>query len=266
MADIRWIKITTEMFDDEKIRIIESMPEADTLIVLWIRLICMAGKNNDNGYIYLTPEIPYTIEQLSAIFGRPLNTVKLAVETFKRLNMITLSDDGVIYLPQFEKHQNLIGMNIIRENTTRRVARFRAQKQLKSSDDNLVTRYKALQGVTDQNPLHNTNSVPVTRYKALQSVTVTPQSRVDQNIIEQKRAEELWLNVLEIIKTKINEVNYKTWLEGSAGVLIDSNTLFVGVKSDNIAEYLRNNMLGTIEGCLMSIPATTAQRVDFIKV
>ena len=127
MPDIKWIKITTEMFDDEKIRIIESMPEADTLIVLWVRLICMAGKTNDNGYIYLIPEIAYTIEQLAAIFNRPLNTVKLAIETFSRLKMITLSDDGIIFLPAFEKHQNIEGMEQIREANRKRVADFRAR-------------------------------------------------------------------------------------------------------------------------------------------
>lgn len=131
MPDIKWIKITTEMFDDEKIRIIESMPEADTLIVLWVRLICMAGKTNDNGYIYLMPEIPYTIEQLAAIFNRPLNTVKLAIETFTRLRMVTLSDDGIIFLPAFERHQNIEGMERVREANRKRVADFRArQKEL----------------------------------------------------------------------------------------------------------------------------------------
>ena len=46
MADIKWIKITTDIFDDEKILLIESLPEADSIIVIWFKLLCLAGKMN----------------------------------------------------------------------------------------------------------------------------------------------------------------------------------------------------------------------------
>ena len=46
MADIKWIKITTDIFNDEKILLIEQMPEADTLLVIWFKLLCMAGRQN----------------------------------------------------------------------------------------------------------------------------------------------------------------------------------------------------------------------------
>ena len=32
MAEVKWIKIVTDIFDDEKILLIESMPDADALI------------------------------------------------------------------------------------------------------------------------------------------------------------------------------------------------------------------------------------------
>lgn len=32
---MKWIKITTDIFDDEKILMIESMPSADSIIVIW---------------------------------------------------------------------------------------------------------------------------------------------------------------------------------------------------------------------------------------
>ena len=44
MAEVKWIKITTDMFDDEKIKLIESMPERDTVLTIWIKLICLAGR------------------------------------------------------------------------------------------------------------------------------------------------------------------------------------------------------------------------------
>ena len=48
-TDVKWIKIVTNIFDDEKILLIESMPEADSIIVIWFKLLCMAGKQNNKG-------------------------------------------------------------------------------------------------------------------------------------------------------------------------------------------------------------------------
>lgn len=31
MSEIKWIKITTNMFEDEKIKLIDAMPERDTI-------------------------------------------------------------------------------------------------------------------------------------------------------------------------------------------------------------------------------------------
>lgn len=131
MPEVKWIKILTEMFDDEKIRIIEAMPEADTLIVIWIRLICMAGKVNAGGHIFLAPDLPYDEEQLASVFNRPLQTVRLALVTFEKLKMITVNANGSILLPNFEKHQNIEALDKIREQTRLRVGKYREkQKQL----------------------------------------------------------------------------------------------------------------------------------------
>ena len=46
MADIKWIKITTDMFDDEKIKVIEAMPDRDAILIIWIKLLTLAGKVN----------------------------------------------------------------------------------------------------------------------------------------------------------------------------------------------------------------------------
>ena len=69
MADgVKWIKITTDMFSNRKIRQIEVLPDGDALIVIWVRLLLLAGTINDSGRIYLTPEIPSTDQMLAAEF------------------------------------------------------------------------------------------------------------------------------------------------------------------------------------------------------
>ncbi|HHY13228.1 MAG TPA: hypothetical protein GX526_01090 [Thermoanaerobacterales bacterium] len=135
MSEVKWIKITTNMFDDEKIDFIESLPESDAILIIWIKLLTLAGKCNAGGFIYLTENIPYTTEMLAHTFRRPLNTVKLALETLKNLEMIDYTDEGFLNIVNWEKHQNVEGLERIREQTRKRVARYRErQKELSSSN------------------------------------------------------------------------------------------------------------------------------------
>lgn len=39
MADVKWIKIATDIFDNRKIKQIEAMPKGEAIIVIWIKLI-----------------------------------------------------------------------------------------------------------------------------------------------------------------------------------------------------------------------------------
>lgn len=130
MAEVKWIKITTGMFDDEKIDFIESLPEADTILICWIKLLTIAGKANMSGHIMLTDTIPYTSDMLSHKFKRPLNTVKMALETFARLGMITMEEGQPIYINNWEKHQNIDGMERIREQNRLRKQRQRENEKL----------------------------------------------------------------------------------------------------------------------------------------
>ena len=106
MADIKWIKITTDIFDDEKILLIESLPEADSIIVIWFKLLCLAGKMNNSGVFLLSDKIAYTDKMLATIFRRKESTVQLALKTFEQFGMIEILD-GVITIPNWGKHQNL---------------------------------------------------------------------------------------------------------------------------------------------------------------
>ena len=106
MADVKWIKITTDIFDDEKILLIESLPEADSIIVIWFKLLCLAGKMNNSGVFMMNDKIPYTDKMLATIFRRKESTVQLALQTFENFGMVEIID-GVITIPNWGKHQNL---------------------------------------------------------------------------------------------------------------------------------------------------------------
>ena len=105
MSDVKWIKITTDIFDDEKILLIESLPDAYAIIVCWFKLLCLAGKQNNSG-VFMMGQIAYTEKMLATIFRMKEATVTMALQTFEQFGMVEIID-GVITIPNWGKHQNL---------------------------------------------------------------------------------------------------------------------------------------------------------------
>lgn len=140
MSEVKWIKLSTNMFEDEKIRLIETLPEPDTILIIWIKLLAQAGKTNATGYIYLNEHIPYTDEMLATIFNRPISTVRLALKTFEQFEMIEITKDNFISISNWEKHQNIDALEKIRLDTRKRVQKHREkQKLLKGNEIGNVT-------------------------------------------------------------------------------------------------------------------------------
>ena len=129
MADVKWIKIVTDIFDDEKMILIESLPDADSIMVCWFKLLCLAGKQNNSGVLMLNDRIAYTDEMLATVFRRPLQTVRLALETFEQFGMVEIIN-GAITIPNWEKHQNVDKLMELREYN--RLAQQRSREKRKA--------------------------------------------------------------------------------------------------------------------------------------
>lgn len=128
MSEITWVKLKTDMFENDKIKLIEALPAADTIIVIWVKLLAAAGKANQNGFIMLTENIPMNTEEMATIFNRDINTVRLALQTFQRYGMIELDGDAV-RIKNWEIHQNIDGMERAKQLTRDRVRRHRERKK-----------------------------------------------------------------------------------------------------------------------------------------
>ena len=143
MAEVKWIKVTTDVFDDEKILLIECLPEADSIIVLWFKLLCLAGKQNNSGVFLMGNRIPYNTQMLATIFRRKESTVQLALQTFEQFGMIEYVDD-VITIPNWGKHQNLDQLESKKEYMRNYMKDYRAkQKAITSGKSNCKTNNKS---------------------------------------------------------------------------------------------------------------------------
>lgn len=139
MAEVKWIKVTSDIFENRKIRQIEALPDGDAVIVIWLKLLCLAGKINDQGAIYFTEEIPYTEEMMATQFNRPIQTIKMALKVFQQFGMIEIESD-ILKISNWEKYQNIDGLDRIREQTRKRVQKYREKQKMLQCNANVTLR------------------------------------------------------------------------------------------------------------------------------
>ena len=125
--EIKWIKLSTDLFSNRKISLIETMPEGDTFIVIWIRLLTLAGEINDGGLVYVTQDLPYTSTTLAAHLHKNEEDVQKALATFEDFKMIQVKKNGLIEILNWEKYQNIEGMEKIKEQNRVRQQKKRAK-------------------------------------------------------------------------------------------------------------------------------------------
>ena len=142
MAEIKWIKITTDMFDNRKIKHLRRLPDGNSIVLIWVMLLTMAGRCNAGGMIFLTENIPYTPKMLADELGFEENTVKLALEALAQFNMI-VTDSGFFSIAGWDEYQNIEGMEKIREQTRLRNIEYRKRKkqQLVERDARVTSHY-----------------------------------------------------------------------------------------------------------------------------
>ena len=119
MAEVKWVKLTTDMFDNRKIKHLRRLPEGNNIVLIWVMLLTMAGRCNSGGMIFLTENIPYTPKMLADELDFEENTVSLALKALEQLDMI-VTDNGVFTIAGWEEYQNIDGMEKIREQNRER--------------------------------------------------------------------------------------------------------------------------------------------------
>jgi predicted phage replisome organizer len=146
MAEVTWFKVLTDIFSDDKIKILQSMPEGDALLVMWFKVLAQAGKTNDGGYIYLKKNIPYSPAMLSTLFGKSQQLVELAMRTFSEFGMIDIDSSGYVFVTNWEKHQSIDALDKIKEQTRLRVQNHRDNKRLELQQSNATVTLQVTQG------------------------------------------------------------------------------------------------------------------------
>ncbi len=180
MGDLRWIKITTDIFDDEKMLVIENRPDADEMIIMWFKLLCLAGKKSNRGDFTIGGK-PYTEELFSIVFRRPKDTVKRALDLFESLGMIT-RERGIVAIKNWKKHQSVDELEYTRAQTRARVARYRERQKAEASTEAKIPPKNA--NVTQCNAECNALE------KNREDKSRIEESRIEENRVDESRAAE----------------------------------------------------------------------------
>lgn len=129
MADVQWIKFDVDMFDNEKIKYMRTLPDGDKLVLIWVMLLAKAGKCNAGGMICITEKVPCSLQYLADELKFPENTISLALQTMQKLDMIDIENDFIL-ISDWEGHQSVDRLEQLKEQNRKRVAKHRQQKKL----------------------------------------------------------------------------------------------------------------------------------------
>lgn len=124
MASVKWVKITTDMFDNRKIKHIRKLPEGNNIVLIWVMLLSLAGRCNASGMIFLTENIPYTDKMLADELGFDESVIHVALKALEKFGMISMNENDILTVCNWDEYQNVEGLDKIREQN-----RLRKQKQ-----------------------------------------------------------------------------------------------------------------------------------------
>lgn len=169
MAEVKWIKLTTDMFDNRKIRHLRKLPEGNNIVLIWVMLLTMAGKCNAGGMIFLTENIPYNSKLLAEEVDFEERVVELALKALHELGMIE-TDGDYFTISNWKEHQNVEGMERIREQNRIRKQNQRAKQKLAIEESHVTSRDSHATDIDKDIEKDNTVSIDTVRSTKVQPV------------------------------------------------------------------------------------------------
>ena len=122
MNGIRWVALAVWWYKDESVRLIRSMPDGDTIVLMFLMMLALAGERNQNG------SLPYSENELSVLFNIPSEITHKGIDILEAKHMIERDGCGY-YITNWEKYQDVQSMEKIRENARVRSAKRRQKKK-----------------------------------------------------------------------------------------------------------------------------------------
>lgn len=229
-SNVKWIKLAVDIIDDGKMMLIESQKDGYMLELVWFKLLCLAGQCNNNGFITLTPDIPYTDEMISTKLRMELGTVQRALALFQQLKMIEIYDSAIM-LSNWSVHQSQSSLEKLNEQNRERQRKYREkQKQAKiEQKENNVTSnvtHNVMNDVTSSysNSISNSNSSsdsinttsnlnPIGNREPISNNTIEPEATIELEGLNVAGRKHLKVNIprveADVIEPQKDGIDYQ---------------------------------------------------------
>lgn len=99
-----WLKLKNDFFDRDEIKIIENQQNGKDYIIFYMKLLLKSVESD--GKLFFRNTIPYSPEMLATITNTSIDTVKVAVSLFIKLQLMERWDDGTLFMIETE---NMVG-------------------------------------------------------------------------------------------------------------------------------------------------------------
>lgn len=133
MADVKWIKLNTDIFEDDKMCMLETCEKGIAYELIWIKILCLAGKCNQNGYLMLGNGVSYDTKTIAKIFRLDIKLVEWALNKFIELGMMELHEETYM-VSNWLLHQNEKSLEDMRVKSRERQKRYRESQKSKVSN------------------------------------------------------------------------------------------------------------------------------------
>jgi predicted phage replisome organizer len=124
-----WIKLFTNFFDSDDVRVIEAQQNGEKYLILWLKLLLKAIEQEELGVLRYKAEIPYTPEILATVTHTDVDMVRSALALFQKMGLIEIDEAGSILI---EAVQPMVGSVT---SSAIRMRKLRARKAAKQLED-----------------------------------------------------------------------------------------------------------------------------------
>ena len=129
-----YLKLKDSFFDSEEMKLLESQKNGIEYQNLYLKLCLLSVKSE--GKLAFKDCIPYDIPMLSTVLRVNIDTVRVGLELFKKLELVEFMDSGLIYMTDI---QSLIGRS---STEAERIKKYRQSLKDKKEEPLQIEVYK----------------------------------------------------------------------------------------------------------------------------
>lgn len=123
-----YLRMKESFFDEDKMVVLESMPDGYLYSNILLKLYLKSIKNN--GKLMLNDYIPYNPQMIATITRHPVGVVEKAIQIFEKIGIVDVLDNGTIYMLDIQEYIGKTSTESDRKREYRRKIEEEKAKQM----------------------------------------------------------------------------------------------------------------------------------------